>query len=212
MKKSKKTKKYRTDIFMINNLSLRFSTKPSKQLLWFWMMKDMRLSAGKNIGIDAACGSMRNRPGFRTNHYIGIDIDQERLDIGIEQFPEARAICNRIEDVEGIKGDFLVCVQAFHNKHFDSTKLLQVVQHLPNMLNPEGILIFNIGKKNIPFENEIDNFLSTKFKTIQKKKYGRFSSDMNMLSPFMAMLMYFLPWLRRRRSHSKVYYVCKGKV
>lgn len=200
------------DCFMINKLNVRFSTKPSKQLLWFWMMKDMRLSEGKNIGIDAACGSLRNKPWFRTTRYIGIDADQKRLDKGIAHFPESRVICSRIEDVEGIKGDFLVCVQAFHNKLFDSTKTFQVVQHLQNMLNPEGILIFNIGKKNIPYEDEIDNLLSTKFKTIQKKRYGRFSSDMKMISPFMAMLMYVFPWLRQGRSHSKVYYVCKGKI
>ena len=66
---------------------LRLSLKPSKQLLWLWLWREMRISRGKVLGIDAGCGLMQNRMFFETEEYLGIDIDANRLAYNKKWFP-----------------------------------------------------------------------------------------------------------------------------
>ena len=56
---------------------LRLSLKPSKQLLWLWLWREMRASRGRDLGIDAGCGLMQNRMLFETDDYVGIDVDAD---------------------------------------------------------------------------------------------------------------------------------------
>lgn len=79
------------------------------------------------------------------------------------------------------------------------------------MLRPGGMLIFNIGARNMPFEEKIDALLQGKFDRIIKRPYGAFSAKETYFSPLLAVLMYLLPSLRLRGGAGKIFYVCHGR-
>jgi len=49
---------------LIARLPVRFSEKPAKMLLWFWLSSDLRRIGHQSFAIDAACGEMKNRRFF----------------------------------------------------------------------------------------------------------------------------------------------------
>lgn len=193
------------------NFGFRYSGRPSKQLLWYWLMRDMKLSQSYEVGIDAGCGAMLNRPWFRTNKYIGIDIDEQRLIEGKAKYPEVVSIRSRLEDAKNTTGDFILCVQVFANKHLDKTKTMNIVDSLVQMVSPGGVLIFNITKRNLPYEMKIDAYLNQHFTRVKKRKYGAMSRQNTILAPVIAALMYFLPFLRHRKEYTKIYYLCQDR-
>lgn len=190
----------------------RLSLNPSKQLLWFWLCWDMRLSKDKSTGIDAGCGFMQNKPMFRTKEYIGVDIDQARLDSGMKRHPEAKAVRSRIEDIAGVSGDFVLCVQVLHNKFFDAAKTVMAVQKLAETVQEGGTLVFNIGRKNMIYEAEIDRIVGSSFSKVKKRKYGAFASNRSPLGPLIAVLMLMIPPLRTMGGVRKILYTCQQRV
>ena len=189
---------------------LRLSLKPSKQLLWLWRWREMRASRGRAGGIDAGCGLMQNRMFFETDDYVGIDVDQERLDANKVRFPGVRTICAEIEKATDLSGDVVLCVQVMHNRFFATERTVPTIAAMCRMLRPGGMLIFNLGERNIPFESEIDALLRDNFTKVQKRPYGAFSENETYLSPLLAGLMYLLPPLRLLGGARKIFYVCHG--
>jgi len=189
---------------------LRLSLKPSKQLLWLWLWREMRASRGRAVGIDAGCGLMQNRMFFETDDYVGIDVDQERLDANKVRFPGVRTICAEIEKATDLSGDVVLCVQVMHNRFFATERTVPTIAAMCRMLRPGGMLIFNLGERNIPFESEIDALLRENFTMVQKRPYGAFSENETYLSPLLAGLMYLLPPLRLLGGARKIFYVCHG--
>lgn len=182
----------------------------------------MRLSEGKEIGIDAACGRMGNRKLFGTSHYIGIDIDEDRIQSGKQKYPEARAVLSSIEEATGLNGDVVVCVQTINiNRSFESKSAIPVVEKLVEMCNPGGYLIFNVGNIGGPpkdIEPSIDAVLNRRFERIHKRRYGAFdaktrsvSSDTSMI---IAYLMHLFPPFRTMFGfrYRRLYYCCKNRV
>lgn len=120
----------------------RISEKPGKTLLWLWVARDMRRIKGKEIGVDAACGAMINRKYFQTAQYIGIDINEKGLAEGKSKYPEAITIQTKLQDIDNIQGDLILCVQAIGtNRHFENEDSLLVIKRLVDILNPGGTLI-----------------------------------------------------------------------
>jgi hypothetical protein len=172
----------------------------------------MRLSRRLGIGIDAGCGEMLNRPWFRTKEYIGIDVDEKRLKEGLAAYPEALAIIGRLEEMKGVLGDLVLCVQVFQNKYFDTSLTMPVMQSLTRMVSVGGVLIFNIARRNLPYEARIDAFLSRYFGSVMKMKYGIMEKHESILGPIIAALMYLFPNLRYRGRHMWVYYRCQDRL
>ena len=189
----------------------RYSGKPAKQLLWYFLMRDMRLSEGCEIGVDAGCGHMENKRWFRTQRYIGIDVDRERLAAAQSTHPDAESMCAKLEDVDGVTGDIVLCVQVMNNRYFDVSNTLVATEALVRMVRPGGVLIFNISKRAFSFEEEIFALLKRSFELIKVEKYGALSAPSTVFSPFIAGLMYFFPALRKGRGFQKFYYVCQGR-
>ena len=151
---------------------LRLSLKPAKQLLWLFLWRDMRHSRGMESGIDAGCGRMENKHLFQTARYIGIDVDQDRLAEAKRQNPDAEIICAPIEEVRGVMGDMVLCVQVMHNRYFQVDNTVAAVRALSAMVRPQGVLIFNFGRPSSPYEDEVDGLLRLAFATVSKRKYG----------------------------------------
>jgi trans-aconitate methyltransferase len=191
---------------------LRLSLKPAKQLLWLFLWRDMRHSRGMESGIDAGCGRMENKHLFQTARYIGIDVDQDRLAEAKRQNPDAEIICAPIEEVRGVMGDMVLCVQVMHNRYFQVDNTVAAVRALIAMVRPQGVLIFNFGRPSSPYEDEVDGLLRLAFATVSKRKYGALSANSTVLAPILALAMFLLPALRKGRGYHKTYYVCRGRV
>ena len=156
---------------------LRLSLKPSKQLLWLWLWREMRASRGRDLGIDAGCGLMQNRMLFETNDYVGIDVDAERLEANRQRYPGVRTICAEIETATALRGDVVLCVQVMHNRFFATERTVPTIAAMAAMLRPGGMLIFNLGERNMPYEGEVDAFLRANFTAVKKRPYGAFSAQ-----------------------------------
>ena len=188
---------------------LRLSLKPSKQLLWLWLWREMRASRGREVGIDAGCGLMQNRMLFETRDYVGIDVDAARLQANEAKYPGVRTVCAEIEQAD-IVGDVVLCVQVMHNRFFATERTVPTVRAMCDMLRPGGMLIFNLGERNMPFEAEIDALLAARLTKVKKRSYGAHSARETYLSPILAVAMYLLPPLRLIGGARKVLYVCHG--
>ena len=193
---------------------LRLSLKPSKQLLWLWLWREMRVSRGKAVGIDAGCGLMQNRMLFETEEYVGIDVDAERLASNEKRFPGVHTVCAEIEkatnSLGSLRGDVVLCVQVMHNRQFATDRTMPTIAAMCTMMRPGGTLIFNLGKCNMPFEAAADALLAENFASVKKRPYGAFSANQTFLSPILAVLMYLLPPMRLLGGARKVFYVCHG--
>ena len=154
---------------------LRLSLKPSKQLLWLWL--EMRASQGRDLGIDAGCGLMQNRMLFETDDYVGIDVDAERLEANRQRYPGVRTVCAEIETATALRGDVVLCVQVMHNRFFATERTVPTIAAMAAMLRPGGMLIFNLGERNMPYEEEVDAFLRANFTAVKKRPYGAFSAQ-----------------------------------
>ena len=174
-------------------------------------MRDMILSEGREIGIDAGCGHLENKRWFRTMRYIGIDVDSERLATAKAKYPNAETLCAKLEETSDVTGDFVLCVQVMNNRYFDVADTLAGIEALVRMVRPGGVLIFNISKRAFSFEGDIFALLKRSFDTIKVRKYGALSAPSTVFSPFIAGLMYLLPVLRKGRGYQKIYYVCQGR-
>ena len=187
----------------------RLSLKPSKQLLWLWLWREMRASRGREVGIDAGCGLMQNRMLFETRDYVGIDVDQARQAANESKYPGVRAVCAEIENAD-VVGDVVLCVQVMHNRYFATERTVSTVRAMCDMLRPGGMLIFNLGERNMPFVDEIDTLLAARFTKVKKRSYGALSARETYFSPILAAAMYLLPPLRLIDGARKVLYVCHG--
>jgi hypothetical protein len=191
---------------------LRYSGKPSKQLLWLFLARDMPASAGAEDGMDVGCGPMRNRPFFRSRRYIGVDIDAARLSAGRRRYQGSLAVASRVQDDCGLRADFVLCVQMFVNKHFPVESTVDAARSLASMTNAGGTLIFNISRRNFGYEKDIDRLLAEAFGRVRKIKYGALSApDVGLLSPLIAFAMLLLPPLRKGRGYQKIYYRCTDR-
>lgn len=190
----------------------RFSKHPPKQLLYLLLFHDMKASRDREIGIDVGCGLMQNRPLFRTRRYLAIDLDEDRLVRGRARYPEAETMAMRMEDVRDVSGDLVLCVQTFVNYQFPVENTRPAAEALVRMTRRDGTLIFNISKRNLGYEREIDALLADAFESVTKVTYGALAGrNLGPLSPLAAYAMYLLPGLRHGREYTKVYYRCEGR-
>jgi trans-aconitate methyltransferase len=190
----------------------RLSKKPAKQLLYLFLWRDLRLTRGCELGIDAGCGDMQNKPGFESQRYLGIDLDAERLAAAQARHPDAETHCAALPEVAGITGDFVLCVQVMNNRFFAVEQTVAAVHALVAMVRPGGVLVFNISKRAFPYQAEIDALLGESFGDVHKAEYGALSALETVLSPLLAGIMFFLPFLRRGAGYQKIYYRCQGRT
>lgn len=135
-----------------------------------------------SIGLDLAGGTMDNKRFFVTDKYICVDINQSKLDFGLERNPNTIVINNRIEkflnDKSQSKADVILCVQTMGtNIYFDNNNTIDVIELMYNFLSKGGSMIFNIGNKAGDLrilKKIIYQKLDKKFKFIDCKFYGAF--------------------------------------
>lgn len=156
---------------MRRKLPFRLSTRPGRQFLNFILRRQLKKSLGKEVGVDVGCGEMVNYDLFLTKRYVGIDIDQSRLNAGARAHQGAEFLCASIFEPPLVSGDFVLCVQVFNNKHFDPSKALLAVENLCGMVQKNGDLVFNIGMMSLTYEADIDRLLLARFSSVRKIRY-----------------------------------------
>ena len=191
----------------------KISKRPEKQLMWMWLSRDMKLSRGAEVGLDLACGPMRHRPNFLTDHYVGVDLDPERIERGLAKHPEVTGVVAGIEDIDPeTRGDFVICIETLGiNLRFDVDKMMLVLPKIVDAVRPGGTLIFNIGIDSA-FEQQIDELLATAFQDVDKREYGAgHDRTSTLISYAHAKLMLWFPRLRQG-AKKKAYYLCRRKI
>ena len=186
---------------------IRIGVTASKTLVFLWLKKDLRSMEGK-LGIDLAGGSMMNKKFFMTKKYICVDLDEKKLTRGSNNFPEALAINDKIENYMKTynqeKPDLLVCIQTMGiNDRFDHNHTLIVIKLIYDLLKPGGSMVFNVGSYKVnlsPIENELNNFFKKKFQSTKIRSYGFINKTIERpnayLHFFLANIMHIIPPLR----------------
>lgn len=189
-------------------LPVRWSPRSSKQLLWLWLEEDMRGLKG-GLGLDAACGFMENRRFFKTDRYLGIDINADRIEAGLRKYLDAEAKVARIEELdESYAADVVLCVQTIGtHAAFSNDKALTAVQNLIAATREGGTLIVNIGLKCV--HDGIEDLLRSSFENVDARYYGRKSRIL--IQPLPLITAHIFKYFPKFRGNSKVYFVCTNR-
>jgi SAM-dependent methyltransferase len=143
----------------------RTTDKPTKQLIYFALLRDGWMFRGRKIGLDLGCKAMMNYPIFRTQEYYGIDLDADALERGRATFPKAKAIHSRIEDADLPPADFAVCANVFHATNSKDWKPAAVLTRIVDAIAPGGILLINLQPKKEEFDEMVD-LLESRFEQV----------------------------------------------
>jgi hypothetical protein len=193
---------------------------PAKQLLF--LLVDAFLRKGKSkhydTAVDLACGAMYFGGLISAKNYVGVDLDLERLEQGKAEYPHARIVHSKIEDLPpDLSGDLVLCLQCVGvNMHFDGRQALKVPDKILAATRPGGDLVFNVGPGVLASFPEIDKRVRHSFADFRRYDYGRFSGTVLKnrkglaLSMLLAQLMRAFPSLAYTPRWRL--YVCQGKL
>jgi hypothetical protein len=190
------------------------SRRPAKQLLFWWLEHELKRSVGAEVGLDVACGFMQFRPLFRSARYIGVEIDLERLQVGLGKYPGVTGIHSSIEELDpALQGDFVICIQTIGaNKLFNSENTVLCVEKLVRATKQGGTLLVTIGPASAKYIEEIEKILRNAFRHVKIKSYGAFNRRLpSMISKIIALMMAYVPFLRRT-SEPRYYFSCQGRL
>ena len=178
---------------------LRISSRPEKTLLWMWLKRDMEKIGGE-VGIDLAGGKMHNYGLFKTQKYICIDADRQRIERN-KRIAGIECINCRIQDLEGIYGDVILCVQTYGiNKYFEDEDTFLCIDKMVEMCRRGGTVVFNVGGRSyVP--QQVEEYLVKRywksFNSIKVSRYGAFKGKYpKFMSSVIAWLMNSLPCTR----------------
>lgn len=193
---------------------VRLTGRPEKQLLWFWVYRDMKKSEGHQTGLDLACGPMQSKPDFRTKAYIGVDCVASEVEAGLKLYPDVKGIVSTIEEMpDELDGDFVVCLQTIGtNRYFKKENTLIVMDRLLKAVKPGGCLMVNVGPDSLdPYGPDIASRLNRSFEKVKCRRYGAFHEERSITaSLLLAIMMYFIPPFRHGKYRCR-YYFCQGK-
>src|SRR4051812_5579482 len=148
--------------------------RPSNEAMHRWMREDAKKCSG-NAVLDLGAGKLKNRPLFPAMRYIAVDLNERALAIGKAEFPDAEIYIASISDfVPPVPVDIAVSTLVFENKYFPAEMTRPTIRHIIRQIAPGGTFLFNLGPKNIVYEDEIDSLLASEFAEIRKRHYGRF--------------------------------------
>jgi hypothetical protein len=210
---------------LITRLPVRFSEKPGKMLLWFWLSSDLRRIGHRPFAIDAACGEMKNRRFFDVDRYLGFDASERVLEVARTDHPGETAVLAELADLPRLvaehgRADIVCCVQTINTTHyFDPSSALAIVRDLALATADGGSLLVNFGSRGTPLpdlERAALEVLGPRFERIDVRRYGALLDSVPfglVLSPLLALGMWALPLLRHSfgRHYHKLYLVCSGR-
>lgn len=162
----------------------RMSRRPSKQLLWFMVEKEMSKPRPPANWLDVGAAALDNFWLFPAGRYFGLDIDAERLERGGRMHPEAYTVhWDLLSGSAPFRGDLVVCTQVIgFNNLFVHDSAKEAIVALVDAVGRGGDLIVNVGP-----EAELDvaattDLLRREFVRVKVIRYGRLSSEVSPLA------------------------------
>ncbi len=116
--------------------------RPSKRFLFALLERDLAVITG-GTGVDAASASMKNRPLFQTDRYVGVDISPTELEAGLAHHPDATGIVANLETQGLPEGFARVCVSTNTLAHLEPASRLRAARVLTEALEPGGSLLLH---------------------------------------------------------------------
>lgn len=155
---------------------------PSKQFFYDSIYKEISKLHFERV-LDLACGRMAFLDHFKPKHYLGIDIDLERLKLGKQNNPQANYLNININDLDlrEKKYDLVLCFETIAiNKSFKIEDTEQTLTIMSNSTLKDGYLLLNFSCISNNYEKKIlDLLLKKNFILIKKKYYGTFDLRVN---------------------------------
>ncbi|MFH0804159.1 MAG: methyltransferase domain-containing protein [Candidatus Zambryskibacteria bacterium] len=145
--------------------------RPSKNFIFPVLQKELSKIKGK-IGLDAASAGMKNRHMFKTDMYIGLDIDRASLKIGLKKYPDSKTIglhadVANLDTVTGNSIDIVVSTNTLN--YLPSQRRLRAIAGLSRITAPEGNFICELSL-SADFNEELKLF-SNNFNSVKKIYY-----------------------------------------
>lgn len=128
--------------------------------------------AGMSIGLDVACADFKYRDLFKTEQYVGIDLERENLNKGLAFRAHAGDVgiladLLRLENTPDI-ADLLVSTHTIAS--LPSVDRVRGVQALANAVRPNGTLFVNLPTEDDTAE--LESFLREQFGEVGRTVYG----------------------------------------
>lgn len=151
----------------------RYSKNIEKQILWYILAIFLLKKRYKKV-LDVGCGFAQNIRFIKFRKYLGIDIDQKRIEKNNMKFKSSKINFEKKDIFEKNnlldKYDLIILIQVLTNSLFNKT---QVDKALTNILEiSNGRFIFNTSNKNINEIAKIDCLLKEKKIKFKKIYYG----------------------------------------
>ena len=194
---------------------MRIGKRPSKSLYLKWAKNDLRRLKPARISLDLACGTMYFRQFLPTEEYIGVDVLQDRLDKGLSRYPDAKAICGKIEDLSSaIKADIVLCFETIGiNSWFDLQATRRCIEKIISATRKDGMVLLNLGYRVADLQAAIIERFNRDFSSVEYKYYGRWHFQTNPIFSFLlGQLMDWIPPLRTCRTSPWVYVKAQKKL
>jgi hypothetical protein len=150
--------------------------RPSKNFIFPVLQKELSKIKGK-IGLDAASAGMKNRHMFKTNMYIGLDIDRTSLEIGLKKYPDSKTfgLYTDIANLDAVtKNSVDIVVSTNTLDYLPLQKRLRAIAGLSRITTPEGSLVCELSL-SANFDEEL-KLLENNFNSVKKIYYKNFIS------------------------------------
>lgn len=151
--------------------------RPSKNFLFPILQKELsKVRIG--IGLDAASAGMKNRHMFKTDMYVGLDIDRTRLEDGLRKYSDSKTVGlhGDITNLSSIPDNSIEIIASTNTLYvLSSEERFKAISELLRITSPLGVLIceFPITEN---FDGEL-KLLGNNFESIKKVYYRNIVSS-----------------------------------
>ncbi len=151
-------------------------TRPSKNFIFPVLQKELsKIKSG--VGLDAASAGMKNRHMFKTDVYIGLDIDRASLEIGLKKYPDSKTLGLHadIANLDAVAGNSIdVVVSTNTLNYLPPQRRLRAISGLSRITTPQGNFICELSLSD-DFGEEL-KLLENNFNYVKKIYYRNFIS------------------------------------
>jgi hypothetical protein len=157
-----------------------YSKRPSKVRFYSRFGRDVReITDGADVAADVASSRFKNLRHFRSDRYIGVDLDDTRLREGLREAPDSA-------EVTAVKAD--ITAPVFHTESVDALVSTHTLSHLNDedqrpfveravdTIAPEGDLILNTTPE--VYSEKLESVLESRFQTVETMSYRNVVSEL----------------------------------
>ena len=193
----------------------RYSKNIEKQILWYILAIILFKKRYQKV-LDIGCGFAQNIRFIKFRKYLGIDIDQRRVDNNNMKFKSSNINFEKKDIFEENnfldKYDLTIFIQVLTNSLFNKTQVDKAITNILKISN--GRFIFNTSSKNINEINKIDYLLKDKKIKFKKIYYGIPNLIRKIKIPLISQIIAFIFLLTilantKIMNKGKIIYICE---